>query len=306
MKKQYIIPIFVPHLGCPNDCVFCNQKSISGQTKQVTKEDVKNIIEEHLKYIKKDSKVEVAFFGGSFTGIEEAKQEELLSAAYEYIKQKNLYEYGKDIVYNTERMSLNKNILNEKYYVVVSYYADTMELGDLDQEEIKERAFSELYTKSKSIIRALSSTGVTGRILTSIELADLLYVAYNRDESDNYGIDKARKAGFDELYSTAADYMDKKMQILDEEIERQAYQKANEKVIEAQSEKAKRYQEKKENMDDIIDNLADLYIRQNTAMLGKDVAQSAREKVRRGRKRKEKTEDVKEKQEDARRTSSGA
>ena len=47
MKKQYIIPIFVPHLGCPNDCVFCNQKSISGQTKQITKEDVKNIIEEH-------------------------------------------------------------------------------------------------------------------------------------------------------------------------------------------------------------------------------------------------------------------
>lgn len=88
MKKQYIIPIFVPHLGCPNDCVFCNQKSISGQTKQVTKEDVKNIIEEHLKYIKKDSKVEVAFFGGSFTGIEEEKQEELLEAAYEYIKQK--------------------------------------------------------------------------------------------------------------------------------------------------------------------------------------------------------------------------
>ena len=53
MKKQYIIPIFVPHLGCPNDCIFCNQKSISGQTKQVTKEDVKKIIEEHLKYIKK-------------------------------------------------------------------------------------------------------------------------------------------------------------------------------------------------------------------------------------------------------------
>ena len=86
MKKQYIIPIFVPHLGCPNDCVFCNQKSISGQTKQVTKEDVKNIIEEHLKYIKKDSKVEVAFFGGSFTGIEEEKQNELLELANEYIR----------------------------------------------------------------------------------------------------------------------------------------------------------------------------------------------------------------------------
>ena len=55
MKKQYIIPIFVPHLGCPNDCVFCNQKSISGQTKQVTKEDVKNTIENHLKYVKENS-----------------------------------------------------------------------------------------------------------------------------------------------------------------------------------------------------------------------------------------------------------
>ena len=90
MKKQYIIPIFVPHLGCPNDCVFCNQKSISGQTKQVTKEDVKKIIEEHLKYIKEDSQVEVAFFGGSFTGIEEEKQIELLSTAYEYIKAKKV------------------------------------------------------------------------------------------------------------------------------------------------------------------------------------------------------------------------
>ena len=121
MKKQYIIPIFVPHLGCPNDCVFCNQKSISGQTKQVTKEDVKNIIEEHLKYIKKDSKVEVAFFGGSFTGIEEAKQEELLEAAYEYIKQKKV----DSIRISTRPDYINKKILKR----LKKYKVKTIELG---------------------------------------------------------------------------------------------------------------------------------------------------------------------------------
>ena len=121
MKKQYIIPIFVPHLGCPNDCVFCNQKSISGQTKQVTKEDVKEIIEEHLKYIKKDSKVEVAFFGGSFTGIEEAKQEELLSTAYEYIKQKKV----DSIRISTRPDYIDKKILKR----LKKYKVKTIELG---------------------------------------------------------------------------------------------------------------------------------------------------------------------------------
>ncbi len=121
MKKQYIIPIFVPHLGCPNDCVFCNQKSISGQAKQVTKEDAKNIIEEHLKYIKKDSKVEVAFFGGSFTGIEEEKQEELLSAAYEYIKQKKV----DSIRISTRPDYIDKKILKR----LKKYKVKTIELG---------------------------------------------------------------------------------------------------------------------------------------------------------------------------------
>lgn len=78
-QKQYVIPIFVPHLGCPNDCIFCNQKSISGQLKQVTKEDVKTTIEYYLKNFREDDAyIEVAFFGGSFTAIEVSLQEELL------------------------------------------------------------------------------------------------------------------------------------------------------------------------------------------------------------------------------------
>lgn len=121
MKKQYIIPIFVPHLGCPNDCVFCNQKSISGQTKQITKEDVKNIIEEHLKYINENVKTEVAFFGGSFTGIEEEKQIELLEAAYEYIKNKKI----DSIRISTRPDYINKEILKR----LKKYKVKTIELG---------------------------------------------------------------------------------------------------------------------------------------------------------------------------------
>ena len=91
MKKQYIIPIFVPHLGCPNDCTFCNQRKISGQLKNVTEEDVKNTIEYYLTNFKdKNAYKEVAFYGGSFTGIDEELQEKLLGAVYPYIKEKKI------------------------------------------------------------------------------------------------------------------------------------------------------------------------------------------------------------------------
>jgi len=90
-KRQYVIPIFVPHLGCPNDCTFCNQRKISGQLKNVTEDDVRETIEYYLNSFRdKDAYVEVAFFGGSFTGIDVDQQERLLSAAYEYIKRKEV------------------------------------------------------------------------------------------------------------------------------------------------------------------------------------------------------------------------
>lgn len=211
-----------------------------------------------------------------------ATDEQRKQALYEYTKQKNLYEYGKDIIYNTEKMSLNKNILNKKYYVVIPYYSE--EVGDYAQEEIREMAFSELYTKAQSIIRTLSVCGVIGKVMTSTELVDLLYVAYNRDDADVYGIDKALKAGYNELYSTAPDYMDKKMRMLDEQIARDAARLANEKVIEAQTEKQKEYEKKVTTRDDIISNLAQLIIEQNEAMLGKDIAEKSKEKVRREKK----------------------
>ncbi len=122
MKKQYIIPIFVPHLGCPNDCIFCNQKSISGQKENITKFKAKKIIDDYLKNIKDtDAQIEIAFFGGSFTAIEAEKQEELLKLANEYI------ENGKvqSIRISTRPDCINKEILKR----LKKYQVKTIELG---------------------------------------------------------------------------------------------------------------------------------------------------------------------------------
>lgn len=85
MSRHINIPIFIPHLGCPNQCVFCNQRTISG-VREFDPASVKRIIEEHLATAKVGDEVEIAFFGGSFTGIDRTLMIELLDTAYEYVK----------------------------------------------------------------------------------------------------------------------------------------------------------------------------------------------------------------------------
>lgn len=122
MKKQYIIPIFVPHLGCPNDCIFCNQKSISGQKSNMTKEKAKEIIENYLKSIdKENAQIEIAFFGGSFTAIEEERQEGLLQVASEFVKSGQV----SSIRVSTRPDAIDKNILKR----LKKYKVKTIELG---------------------------------------------------------------------------------------------------------------------------------------------------------------------------------
>lgn len=122
MKRRYIIPIFVPHQGCPNACVFCNQKSISGECKKVNAEDIRRIIEYYLNNFE-DNKIEkeIAFFGGSFTAIEKERQEELLKIANEYIKAKKV----SSIRISTRPDCIDKTILK----FLKKYKVKTIELG---------------------------------------------------------------------------------------------------------------------------------------------------------------------------------
>lgn len=74
--RRCILPIFVPHAGCPNDCVFCNQKRISGSLLPASAETVRDAVS----VLEPGSGYELAFYGGSFTAIPEAEQDALLAA----------------------------------------------------------------------------------------------------------------------------------------------------------------------------------------------------------------------------------
>ena len=120
--KYFNIPIFVPHLGCPFDCVFCNQKKITGTRGNVDEKEVRSIIEEHLKKLpKEDCEIEIAFFGGSFTGIEDNLQERLLSCAFEYVGKSNIT----GIRVSTRPDYINDSVIKR----LIRYNATTVELG---------------------------------------------------------------------------------------------------------------------------------------------------------------------------------
>lgn len=231
-------------------------------------------------------------------------QEQLNRAYFELTKQKNLYEYGKDIIYSTEKMSSNKNVLNKKYYVVIPYFVE--ELGDnsFDKEEQRSLAFSELYTRAQSVVRTLAVCGINSRVMDSNELVELLYVAYNRDEAEVYGLEKALKAGYDELYTTAQDVVDKQMRALDKQIEDEALELAQKKVTEARTEKQKLLAEKRLKKRDLIGELAELMISENAQVIGEDIAVEAIEKLKEETKEEGGKGSGKEKQKRTRKTKS--
>lgn len=115
--RNRIIPIFVPHLGCPHNCVFCNQKRISGEEKAATAEDVK-------KATAGFENCQVAFYGGSFTAVPASKQEELLGAAE-----------GFSIRLSTRPDAIDEAVLSR----LKRYGVETVELGaqSLDDEVLE-------------------------------------------------------------------------------------------------------------------------------------------------------------------------
>lgn len=244
-----------------------------------------NLGESIEKYNKRLTDVESRFYKAKLQ-YEQAEKNENLSKdrlnmiKLEYIRQKNLYEYTKDIISNTEKMSLNKNILTKNYYIAISYVPEDSE--DLfGKEELIDMAFSELYTNAQSLIRVLYVCGVTGKVLDSVELADLLYASYNRDAAEVYGIDKAIKSGYDSLYITAPDVMEKKIAALDKIIEERALELANNTIEEVtmRSKKRKEVEKKEKNINELIKKMAKSMIEENEGYIGKEIVEESLEEI---------------------------
>ncbi|WP_022820178.1 elongator complex protein 3 [Fusobacterium russii] len=119
--KHYNIPIFISHFGCPNSCVFCNQKKINGRETDVSLEDLKNTIDSHLETLPKNSIKQVAFFGGTFTGISMALQKEYLETVKQYIDRGDI----QSIRLSTRPDCISMEILEQ----LKSYGVKTIELG---------------------------------------------------------------------------------------------------------------------------------------------------------------------------------
>ena len=84
--KPYIIPLFIPHYGCRHQCVFCDQKTITGTRQPVDAEQVDAIINAHLAQIRQPRVVEAAFYGGSFTALPLSRQRQLLEPAWRLLQ----------------------------------------------------------------------------------------------------------------------------------------------------------------------------------------------------------------------------
>lgn len=113
------IPVFIPHLGCPNQCIFCNQRHISG-TLEFDESSIERQIQEALETAN-GREAEIAFFGGSFTGIDRALMIRLLNIAQKYVDD------GKVIGI---RMSTRPDyISNEILDILSNYKISCVELG---------------------------------------------------------------------------------------------------------------------------------------------------------------------------------
>ena len=149
--KRRIIPVFVPHLGCPNDCVFCNQRRISGSLEPATAETVTKAIASAGCCDGDLSQWELAFYGGSFTAIEESERVKLLSATEDFVKR------GGSLRLSTRPDCINADILVQLKKAGVK----TIELGcqSMDNEVLRKSGRGHFAEDTVNAVKLIKEHG---------------------------------------------------------------------------------------------------------------------------------------------------
>ena len=186
--KHINIPIFIPHLGCPNNCVFCNQKTISGvQCFEISSVD--HIINAALSTINsKNTEVEIAFFGGSFTGIEPALMIKLLDIANGYVNQGRVHSI---------RLSTRPDYINHKILTTLKQYpVRHIELGiqSLNDDVLKASNRGHSAAQSFEACRLIKEYGfsLTGQMMLGLPCSTLAKEMKTAELLAAWGIDSAR------------------------------------------------------------------------------------------------------------------
>lgn len=165
--KHVNIPIFIPHLGCPNDCVFCNQRKIT-KTAEFDPDTVIPQIEAVLKTTE-GAQREIAFFGGSFTGIDRTLMIKLLEIGNSYIKNGDV---------TALRCSTRPDYINDEILDILKFYGmKTVELGIQSTDDNVLKACKRGHTKEQSMtaMKAVKAHGfdLIGQMMTSLPSSSL-------------------------------------------------------------------------------------------------------------------------------------
>ncbi len=164
-SKHMVIPVFIPHKGCPYDCIYCDQKIISGQQEDITEEEMVQVIERCLSNIDLSRTfVEIGFYGGSFTGIDRAQQIQLLDVARAYVKRGMVREI---------RLSTRPDYISEDILAYLKEYGvNTIELGiqSLDEEVLRKSSRGHDANASITASQLIKKSGIKLGIQTMIGL----------------------------------------------------------------------------------------------------------------------------------------
>ena len=239
--------------------------------------NLRDIIDEYKSKVSAIAQ-DIEIVNSKIQAAKDTRNERLLQKLqFEKRRKERVLEYGMDIAEYVSRMSLNKNVLQQRTYVVLSYYASESGINeDTPPDEADAICFSELYTRAQTIMRSLSASEVSSKILSSEDIAEVLYIAYNRDDSELLQLSKALDGQYDALYSTGKDVLEKREQKLDEEINAKAIDLATDSIIRADKYKQiaqlKREQKIKEKATELVEQYKD--------QLDEDTYEGAKEEIK--------------------------